>query len=261
MADFNKLPADVRGEILSKDLTLLRESQYLSKASKTAAARKFYEKYCMMLPTTKEINNYLESTSNQVIVATRWPTLIMLNHRIRRIDQSGDVYSIEKFSGLKLGETHYRYDLIDYTFDTIDLLAVYNIALLRKSCIRINPNYPSDFVRFYLNTLLEKFDYQDDSKPLPDRIMNLIFLYLYLILNAELLKVNNINADLYRQLFVYPAQPFHRTQRAPDESIHQIVTRPLSDEVEDILLEMEELVDFYLLQIIKLFPTTEELSH
>ena len=246
MADFNKLPADVRGEVFSKDLTLLKESQYLSKSSKTAGARKFYEQYCMKLPTTKEINNYIESTSNQVIVATIWPTYIILNHRTGVLGRTGDVYSIGKFSGLELGETRYQYNLIDYTFDTIDLLAVYNIALLRKSCIRVNPNYPNEFVRFYLDKLLRNFDYLDASKPLPDRIANLIFVYLYLILNAELLKVNNINAELYRQLFVYPLQriqQIQRTQRAPDEPIYLIITKPLSDEVEDILLEIEELVD------------------
>src|SRR5581483_472312 len=149
-----------------------------------------------------------------------------------------DLYVIYKFNGLMMADVRYKYDVPIYSNTVIDLLGIYNIALLRKSCIIINPNYPNDFVRSYIDWLLREFNYGENI-PLEERIVNLTFLYLYFLLNGMLLNIKNMHYGSYKELF----GPFRtsRTVRWIDEIPGPTMFEEFSENVEDKMYEMDEL--------------------
>src|SRR5581483_10307354 len=106
MEQFTKLPMELRGKIFATDPGILKESQLVSKSTKKAASKYFYEEYCKKLTSIREIKTYISNT-NKVLIASRLDNDIIINYRENSITNSGDLYVIYKFNGLMMADVRY----------------------------------------------------------------------------------------------------------------------------------------------------------
>lgn len=199
-SQFFNLPLELQENILKQRPELISRFSQISKEYNELMLPAWYNEFCMLPPTNKEIINYINSQPKYIGLVLDDYGLRVLNLRNNfLIGIRDDVTGIYKYHSYYFDNSQFVDEPITLNLDTstivnliaisFDLVTQYNILVQRTPCIRYRPNYKNEFVKRYI---MGRFDRATTDLDLNDSI-GLEIMVEYLFFQGVFLNLTDIN--------------------------------------------------------------------